>query len=511
MLAYGVLNAILYAGLLPLWDGFDEPFHYAYAARLWREGRLQNLGSAILTAEIEDAMELAPASYLVKRNIPQVIAFNEFFAMPSEQRADLRRRLDTIDPARAGIPGGGLNYEAQQAPLAYLLLAPFDALWRHAPIVWRILRLRLLCGIASALATGLLTARLAAQLGLTGRWPAAAMFLALSLQMFYAATAHVANDWLAVPLFTAIASVAIALAARSRTREAVVLSALFSAAMLTKAYFLALAPFVAGLLAWLYWKRKLPIRAVLFAAIPLLPAAVWYARNIVLYHDITGVQQTAGGIPLPDLLRAAIQMPWLKALDMTASTGIWLGNSSATRFSASTIHLMELLILIAFAMYIASAVRGGWPLRERVLIAAMLCFSASLLYSALVHMWSTHGQLLSPGPWYSLPIYPPFVCLLLLGAARAGRLGRVLTTFMLALWAYVIVVTYAGKLVPFYSGYPEDSIRIGHLIRWYQTSFSESCRTLSTVSLLPATAIWTLTALVTIAAIGLAVECARVK
>ena len=28
VLAYGALNAILYAGLLPLWDGFDEPFHH---------------------------------------------------------------------------------------------------------------------------------------------------------------------------------------------------------------------------------------------------------------------------------------------------------------------------------------------------------------------------------------------------------------------------------------------------------------------------------------------------
>ena len=30
LIAYGVANALLYATLLPLWEGFDEPFHYSY-------------------------------------------------------------------------------------------------------------------------------------------------------------------------------------------------------------------------------------------------------------------------------------------------------------------------------------------------------------------------------------------------------------------------------------------------------------------------------------------------
>ena len=30
LIAYGAANALLYATLLPLWEGFDEPFHYSY-------------------------------------------------------------------------------------------------------------------------------------------------------------------------------------------------------------------------------------------------------------------------------------------------------------------------------------------------------------------------------------------------------------------------------------------------------------------------------------------------
>ena len=32
--AYGILNGVLYGSLLPLWEGFDEPFHYAYVQAL---------------------------------------------------------------------------------------------------------------------------------------------------------------------------------------------------------------------------------------------------------------------------------------------------------------------------------------------------------------------------------------------------------------------------------------------------------------------------------------------
>ena len=47
LLLCGALNAILYAGLLPLWDGFDEPFHYGYVQYLRTHGSLPVLGRAV--------------------------------------------------------------------------------------------------------------------------------------------------------------------------------------------------------------------------------------------------------------------------------------------------------------------------------------------------------------------------------------------------------------------------------------------------------------------------------
>ena len=34
LVAYALVNAALYSVLLPLWEGFDEPFHFAYIQQL---------------------------------------------------------------------------------------------------------------------------------------------------------------------------------------------------------------------------------------------------------------------------------------------------------------------------------------------------------------------------------------------------------------------------------------------------------------------------------------------
>src|SRR6185503_18274146 len=99
LLAYGLLNATLYTGLLPLWEGFDEPFHYGYVQQL-REGRsFPRLGETTLSSEVWASILAAPASHIVRRNIPGTITFGEYFALPVEERSRLRERLESIDPA----------------------------------------------------------------------------------------------------------------------------------------------------------------------------------------------------------------------------------------------------------------------------------------------------------------------------------------------------------------------------------------------------------------------------
>jgi hypothetical protein len=506
VLAYGGLNAVLYAGLLPLWDGFDEPFHYAYVQQLWQHHQPPVFGQSTLSSEVWDSLALAPGSHLVKRNVPTVTSFDEYFSRSESERVRLRQRLEHLDPRTATVPSESPNYEAQQPPLAYAILAVFDWAWRKTPLLFRVLRLRLICGVVSTLATGMLTFKLAGQLGLGERWRLSAVYLVFSSQMFYASTAHVANDWLSIPMFTLLLVTAISLQTDPKITTAGLLFTVVAAGLLTKAYFLALVPFAMFLAGWLCHTRKLFWgRVAIVAAMPLTIAGAWYARNIALYHDLSGMQQTiGGGVPIRRLVHTFPHLPWARVIDQTATSSLWTGNNSATTFSTKTVYFMLLLLLTAVFLYSRRTFWKRPRAAEWLLITALLSYGVALLY-CIVLLYSPTGEaLLSPPPWYVQVLLPPGMCLCMLGVQENRRLGEAVRIAMLSLWAYLISATYLAKLIPLYAGYTERRIHLFDLLRWYTQSFDKICRTLSTITMISSTALWLLAALAIAGSIGIA-------
>src|ERR1051326_1025998 len=211
VLLFGAINAVLYAGLTPLWEGFDEPFHYAYLQQIWKTRSLPVQKRTCLPEEVWQSFAFAPASHVVKRNLPMVTTFEDYFRLPATERLSRRRQLEQLDSHLAEVDSSCPNYESQQAPLAYILLAPINQLWARTPLPSRVFRLRLVCALISSLATGLLVQRIANSLALKEIHQFTAVFLVYASQMFYVTTAHVANDWLALPLFLLVLDAGISL------------------------------------------------------------------------------------------------------------------------------------------------------------------------------------------------------------------------------------------------------------------------------------------------------------
>jgi hypothetical protein len=506
LFGYGVFNALLYAGLLPLWDGFDEPFHYGYVQQLRRQCRPLVFGRTTLSSEVWDSLALAPGSYLVKRNVSRVIAFNEYFALSESKRVQLRRQLEHLDPQTANQSSGSPNYEAQQTPLAYSILAIFDFVWRRISLLRRVLLLRLVCAIASSIAAGILTLKLARQLGLSERWGLSAVYLVFSSQMFYASTAHVANDWLSIPLFTLLIVVAISLQRNPKTATAGLFFVTLAAGLLTKAYFLALIPFAGFFVGWLCWTGRLSVsRVALIATVPLTIVGGWYQRNIALYHDLSGMQQTIGGrVAISQLVRALFGLPWIRMIDATLTTSIWTGNNSATTFNSKTVHFVLLLWLMAAGLYLRATMGRRVRAAEALVIIVFLSYALGLLYDTVLLYSLTGGTLLSPPPWYVQVLLPPSVCLAMVGVAQARRVGEMIRIALLSS-AYMISVTYLAKLIPLYAGYTAQKSHLLELVSWYMRSFDWICRTLSMTAMLPSPILCLLVGIVIGAAISIAI------
>jgi hypothetical protein len=505
LLAYACLNAILYSGLLPLWDGFDEPLHYGYVQWLRCTSSLPILGRTPVPDEIVKSLDLVPTSYAVQRNLNRGIPFDIYFTLSKEQRIDLRDRLEKLDHGGSPAIPQMLNYEAHQAPLAYAVLVPFDALWAHLPLTGRILLLRLLISLTSVLLLWWAMLQLATLTRLPPRYSLAAAFVTFSSQMLYATVCHVANDWLAVPVWALFVCAAVDLHLHPKTTTAMRLSLWLAVGLLTKAYFLIAVPFALVLLASCCVRRKLPWpRAAALAGGSLAVAAPWYLRNLVLYRNLAGMQETNGGIPLAQLAGAALHVPWLRALMATARTSLWTGNNSLFTFSSKTIGIMLLLLAAAGIAYAVHAVRDRLPEPERPLLAALLCFAAGLAYSTVLTFWYTHGAGISPAPWYVQALLAPGLCLLFIGLSSFRLLGTVLALAIVWLWTYVLAATYVAKLIPFYAGFNTGRAHLADLTEWWRRLVGGSWGTLDTAALLPPGALIVMTSAVVIVAVTLA-------
>src|SRR6185312_14958853 len=130
----------------------------------------------------------------------EVTTFSEYFALPPATRQTDRRELFDINPALRWRASHFIDYEGLQAPLAYLILSGPERMLEWEPLPFRVLTLRILCGAAAAILLFFGALRLAEQLELPRPWPELLTFCVLSSQMTWATVAHVANDWLAVPL-----------------------------------------------------------------------------------------------------------------------------------------------------------------------------------------------------------------------------------------------------------------------------------------------------------------------
>ena len=147
LLAYAMVNVALYSMLLPLWEGFDEPFHFGYVQSLANGDGFPDPETSRLSEEVARSIELAPASLSVQQNLPDVTAYPDFFALPEAQREARHQALMQIDPDLRWRPSKYINYEGLQAPLAYTILAIPERILRQLrwALRWRcLLRRRLL-------------------------------------------------------------------------------------------------------------------------------------------------------------------------------------------------------------------------------------------------------------------------------------------------------------------------------------------------------------------------------
>jgi hypothetical protein len=483
LIAYALVNAVLYSVLLPLWEGYDEPFHFAYVQQLGNWQGLPDPRTARLSREVGSSILLAPASQVVKQNLPQVTSYAQYFSWPVPRRSEVRHQLRAIPAELRWQPSEFSNYEAHEPPLAYILLAFPERLLARVSLPVRIAILRIIAAVAGSLLLLTGAERLFLQLGIRDPYKAIALFCVLSCQMTWATLAHVGNDWLAVPIAVWTLVGLNLLDSRPSRRTAAVAAVFLAAGLLTKAYFLALVPLLVGLCVLRRRWHELAIASVILCGL----AGPWYARNFVRYGVLTGTQESRAGVDLPAVLRVAPTLDWRAVIWSSVRTSLWSGNNTFLTFSANTLNLMIGTNLVAILLWVASRHASA----EWITFSYCVLFVLALGYAAIVSHIYTHGAANGPSPWYAQVLMAPVLGLALLGASRWPRLGRVVTALLVLVFGYVLAATYAVKLIPLYGGY-EGRTSLAGVTMLYGHRLKMLAINLDTVTLAPVAVIFAL-------------------
>jgi len=460
-----VISGTLYCCLLPLWEAFDEPFHYGYVQALSVTHRIPVLNTTHISSEIRESLALVPVGPILHSTLPHSISFADWFRLSSPQRDACRKALLSLPSGLELEPSELANYEAQQAPLAYVLLMPLNALASRLPLPHRILVLRLCIAVSSTLLLFLAADQLATALGVESPFRLLALTCTFESQMLWASIAHVANDWLSIPLATALLAYVAWVARRHKQRDRMIACLLLAAGLLKKAYFLAFVPGLLVLLLYEYARSYIALRAfVITFCVPMVIAAPWYIRNVLLYGSVSGMQENTHGIGLRRASEALSQINWLTSFSDLARWSLWTGNWSFVAFSRNTLNL-EILLLAASlvaVLVLPKQITGA----ELWTCAALASFGLALVYYTCVAWADTKGVATNAMPWYPQCVMPAIWMLATLGMQRSGITGRGVAALTGLVAAWIAALTYLAKLFPLYGGF-EGRASLPGLWKWW--------------------------------------------
>jgi hypothetical protein len=477
--------------LLPLWEGFDEPFHFGYVQHLANGKGFPDPRTSRLSQEVASSLLLAPASASVQRNLPQITTYSVFFGWPESKRKWIHGQLDRIDPGLRWQTSDFLDYEALQAPLAYAVLALPERAFAKLRLPSRVLLLRIMAGSLGGLALIFGAERLAAQLGVVGAHKDAAIFFMLSCQMIWATLAHVANDWLAVPLALWLLVTFVHYAQRPGVGWVTPASGALALGLLTKAYFIAFVPLLISVCAFRRRWRDLVLGIVLVTAL----AGPWYLRNLKRYGTLSGMQELRQGTD-PMLALQFVRIKKIPAaLDSYARGALWTANNTFRSFSIYTLRAVLAAWLAALLLW--ARTRHGAA--EWITAVFSGLFILALAYDTAINYVASHHEAASPGAWYIQVLLAPMLLLAFLGTSRSCNAGKAVAISMVLLSGYILATTYWVKLAPLYGGF-EGRTSLLSVITLYRERLPLLIHRLDEVCLAPAPIILCLSGIVSVLA-----------
>ncbi|SVC14725.1 uncharacterized protein METZ01_LOCUS267579, partial [marine metagenome] len=115
-----------YIAMLPIWEGFDETAHFSYIQQVADNRKLPLNCKDRISTDIEKYYHYAPVPKALFSEVPSKdrLTYQSFFSKSEASLSNSKKFIHSTGNPRKYFPGKGHNWECQQPPLYYILLAP---------------------------------------------------------------------------------------------------------------------------------------------------------------------------------------------------------------------------------------------------------------------------------------------------------------------------------------------------------------------------------------------------
>ena len=463
-------RGLWYCAIAPAWEGYDEPFHFAYLQHV-AAGQGLPQATTPVSLEVENSLHLLPIPWELQfqRIPPPLTTYDDYWRMSTEERSRRETALRALPPDQGSQPANEpiANYEAQQAPLYYWLFALPGRWLAGLPLLSRLFALRMLNVLLASAVVPL--SYLVSQAALGDKAVALSTTALLTLlPELMINVARVSNESLALLCFTLVLLFTLRAAAEpQRWMWWLLLGAALGCGLLTKAYFLTAIPALAIVALYCVWSNgfpgaRSPGRRALAARIcaALIVVFAIAGRRYLRVHAETGSWSGQGddvalrGVSLAQKLAGVPHVNWKSGVVSVLLSHTWFGGWSFLRLPL-VLYLASLAaIILAVAGVVTRLVRRQSQNPEElrgisILGSFYVCFWGGLAYHVLI-TYLNQGVSASEG-WYLYSLVAAEVVLLVWGLQAFLRADVVLTGLSVGA-ALVDLYGVQSLLLPYYTG-----------------------------------------------------------
>ena len=461
-----VLKGVLYISITPVFEGFDEPWHYSYIQEIAEHSRFPHAQKSKISMEIKESFSFLPHPPFSEKGY----TYYDYWKLSREDRIQLRNSLINIprDFRKLDSEGERGQYQAQHPPLYYLICVPIYSLMSDYDLIYRVFSLRLLSVLLSSLTIpfGYLAIRKwfhsdqVIQVIVTG--------IIISMPVFYFDTSRIGNDSLGVPLFTVMLLLCGVIWNGNWSYLLTTgLAIILGLGLLTKAYFTAAIPPIIALflLKNLYdhtsLKNFLNHLVILFFG-SLIISSWWYIINYMNYGTFTGLYESI-------INNSDNSQSWYLAIfdinlgrffRRVIDSHLWPGHWSFVKIPKYFSRAYRLIFFLGIFLYTIKILHAIVKKRvnkeniTNILIWLFYTIFWIAMYYHTLQAWNLMGHIMTGG-WYLCAVIVFEVVILVKGYSFFIRKASLqFLTYLTIFFFFIITETYGIflRLLPFYSG-----------------------------------------------------------